>query len=290
MGSEMCIRDRHMDDLTGFLLSHSNEWEVLNLPAIAECDQSIPLWGGARYHRKAGEVLSPEREPLEVLNALKMQIGSDAFSAQYQQTPVPPGGAMIKRHWIKQYDDLPPTSERLLVLQSWDTASKGGPENDWSVCTTWIVARERKFFLWDVWRGRVDYPDLKAQVLHQAMAWRAQRVLVEDTGAGISLVQELRGHIAGIIAVKPEKDKATRMSVASSKIEAGRVFLPKEAWWLPDLEAELFAFPGGRHDDQCDSISQALNDEGVASALWMSEINLEEFRRQLAMIPRRRWH
>ena len=25
-----------------------------------------------------------------------------------------------------------------------------------------------------------------------------------------------------------------------------------------DLEAELFAFPRARHDDQCDSISQAL--------------------------------
>ena len=29
---------------------------------------------------------------------------------------------------------------------------------------------------------------------------------------------------------------------------------------VPDLEAELFAFPGARHDDQCDSISQALFD------------------------------
>jgi phage terminase large subunit-like protein len=37
----------------------------------------------------------------------------------------------------------------------------------------------------------------------------------------------------------------------------GQVFLPERADWLPDLEAELFAFPGARHDDQCDSISQA---------------------------------
>lgn len=32
----------HMDDLTGFALSTSEEWEVLNLPAIAESDQDIP--------------------------------------------------------------------------------------------------------------------------------------------------------------------------------------------------------------------------------------------------------
>jgi predicted phage terminase large subunit-like protein len=277
----------HMDDLTGFLLSRSQDWEVLSLPAIAEYDQSIPLWGDEIYQRKAGDVLSEEREPLEVLNELKLQIGSDAFSAQYQQMPVPPGGAMIKRRWIKRYDDLPSISERLLVLQSWDTASKGGPENDWSVCTTWIVARRCRFFLVDVWRGRADYPTLRDQFLHQAMAWRPRRVLVEDTGAGISLVQELRSQIGGIIAVKPEKDKVTRMSVASGKIEAGQVFLPTQAWWLPDLEAELFAFPGSRHDDQCDSISQALNDEGLNSALWMTKENLEEIRRRIAMLPPR---
>jgi predicted phage terminase large subunit-like protein len=49
------------------------------------------------------------------------------------------------------------------------------------------------------------------------------------------------------------------MAVASAKFEAGQVFLPERAAWLPDLEAELFAFPGSRHDDQCDSISQTLN-------------------------------
>jgi hypothetical protein len=33
----------HVDDLTGFLLAQSDEWEVLSLPAIAECDETIPL-------------------------------------------------------------------------------------------------------------------------------------------------------------------------------------------------------------------------------------------------------
>jgi len=62
---------------------------------------------------------------------MKLQIGSDAFSAQYQQAPAQPGGAMVKRNWIVRYSELPLPSERLMMLQSWDTASKGGPENDW---------------------------------------------------------------------------------------------------------------------------------------------------------------
>ena len=197
---------------------------------------------------------------------------------------------MIKSHWFKRYDELPPSSERLLVVQSWDTASKGGPENDFSVCTTWIVARGVRFYLADVWRDRVDHPALKAQVMHQAMAWRARRVLIEEAGSGISLVQELVRCVRGIIAVRPDRDKVSRMAVASAKIEAGQVFLPDRAPWLADLESELFAFPYGRHDDQCDSISQALNDEGIATALWMTKENLLEMRRRVSMLPRRRFH
>jgi predicted phage terminase large subunit-like protein len=274
----------HIDDLTGFLLSQSEDWEVLNLPAIAPVDQSFPVWNGKIHERKLGEVLSP-REPIEVLNALKLQIGSDAFSAQYQQMPAPPGGAMVKRDWIVRYRDLPPESERLMVLQSWDTANKGGPENDWSVCTTWIVARGKRWYLIDVWRGRVDYPTLKATAQALAKRWGAKRVLVEDAGSGTSLVQELRGLVSGVIAIKTEGDKASRMAVASAKFEAGQVFLPERAPWLADLESELFVFPGSRHDDQCDSISQALLDKNTS---WMDHIAPGDMKAILAKsrIPR----
>lgn len=254
----------HMDDMTGFVLGQSDDWDVLSLPAVALGDEFIPISAKRTYHRKAGEVLSPEREPVEVLEGLKRQLGSDAFSAQYQQMPVPPGGAMIKRQWVLRYSELPPESERLLTLQSWDTASKGGPNNDWSVCTTWILTRKRQWYLVDVWRQRVDYPALKAAVPKLADKWRARRVLIEDTGSGTALVQELQTQVSGIIGVKPEADKVSRMAVASAKIEAGQVRFPQYAPWLVDLEAELFAFPVGRHDDQCDSISQALRDNNLS--------------------------
>jgi hypothetical protein len=58
--------------------------------------------------------------------------------------------------------------------------------------------------------------------------------------------------------VKPQHDKRIRMSIQSRKFEDGTVLLPKQAPWLAELEAELFAFPHTRHDDQVDSISQAL--------------------------------
>jgi predicted phage terminase large subunit-like protein len=99
------------------------------------------------------------------------------------------------------------------------------------------MSRDGRWYLIDVWRKRVDYPELKAAVRTLASRHAAKRVLVEDAGAGISLVQELLGEVNGILSVKPDRDKITRMSVVSAKFESGLVFLPERAPWLADLEA-----------------------------------------------------
>jgi predicted phage terminase large subunit-like protein len=149
------------------------------------------------------------------------------------------------------------------------------------------VARGKKWYLVDVWRGRVDYPTLKAKVQSHAEVWKAKRVLVEDTGAGTALVQELRRRVSGIIAVTPKGDKKSRMSVASAKIEAGQVFLPERAPWMADLEVELFVFPASPHDDQCDSISQALEENNNSWMDWLTPSDWERLLAQ-ARIPTRR--
>jgi hypothetical protein len=158
----------HMDDLTGFVLDQSNGWTVLSLPAIAEQHETILLPFGKAHHRRPGELLAPEREPQEVLDDMRNALGSDVFSAQYQQAPIPPGGAMIKRGWMKRYTELPIKKEILQVVQSWDTAIKGGPDNDWSVCTTWLQTHDSRWYLIDVWRQRVDHPTLKSKVVELA--------------------------------------------------------------------------------------------------------------------------
>ena len=40
--------------------------------------------------------------------------------------------------------------------------------------------------------------------------------------------------------------------------EAGKIFLDHAASWRIDLEQELLSFPKSAHDDQVDSLSQAL--------------------------------
>jgi hypothetical protein len=62
----------HMDDLTGFVTSQSDEWEILDLPAIAEVEEHVPISDTKTYFRRVGEALSPEREPLSILEHMKV--------------------------------------------------------------------------------------------------------------------------------------------------------------------------------------------------------------------------
>jgi predicted phage terminase large subunit-like protein len=259
-GAVIVVMQRlHMDDLSGALLRDRKEWTHLKLSAIAESDEQIPIGSSRFYQRQYGDVLHPEREPMSVLESIRAQLGADTFTAQYQQSPIPPGGAMIKRIWVCRYEQLP-TPRNPFVIQSWDTANKDGGQNDWSVCTTWLI-HENGYYLVDVLRGRFDYPTLKARVLEHANLHRPSKILIEDTGVGTALIQELRGSPFSAIPIKAEHDKQTRMSIQSGKFESARVYFPHYAPWLAELEAELFAFPNSRFDDQVDSISQALGHE-----------------------------
>lgn len=222
--------------------------------------QTTGITGG----RDPGDVLQPEREPRESLDELRCQLEESKFSAQYQQAPVPPEGALIKEKWFKYFD--PSTLDRRngIIVQSWDTASKSGELHDYSVCTTWCWNRDVEMSnLLDVFRGRLDYPDLKKKAIELARKWNANYALIEDMGSGIQLLQELRRELSPkeirLRACRPVGDKIVRMSNQTAKIEAGEVLFPKNAHWLTEFVEELLAFPEGKHDDQVDSVSQYLS-------------------------------
>jgi predicted phage terminase large subunit-like protein len=134
---------------------------------------------------------------------------------------------------------------------------------DYSVGTVW-GRKGDLYYLIDLIRVRLDYPALRRKVIEVYQRWRWQdpTILIEDAGSGTSLHQDLYEKNIPAMAIKPEGDKVMRMSAQTAKIEAGAVHLPRGAPWLDDLRSEVLAFPQGLHDDQVDSISQALN--------WMS--------------------
>jgi len=249
----------HLNDLTGYLTENSGGWTVLSLPAIAEVDDSIAIGEGTYHLRRAGEALHPAHESLAALERLRKDVGSDIFAAQYQQSPVPPGGSMIRRDWLRYYDKAPAPSYRTKVIQSWDTAAKDGAQNDWSVCTTWLVDDRKVYYLLDITRGRYEYPRLRDTAITLAQRFNPSVILIEDASTGIALAQELRQiRRWAVKAIPVERDKIGRLYVQQAKFEAGLVQFPRGAPFLAELEVELLTFPQGKTDDQVDSISQAL--------------------------------
>jgi hypothetical protein len=118
----------HEDDLVGHVLAQE-PWEVVvRLPAIADEDETHMIEAAIESRcvaRARGEVLHPEREPPEMLEQIRRTIGEYNFAGQYQQTPSPQGGGMVKAAWFRRYAANERLDEFDRVVQSWDTANKG---------------------------------------------------------------------------------------------------------------------------------------------------------------------
>jgi predicted phage terminase large subunit-like protein len=252
----------HQEDLCGHLIEQGG-WTVLNFPAIAIEDEVHPIGGvfdEPPFRRKAGQALHPARESLATLLSIRDSIGEYNFESQYQQQPVPLEGTIIKRAWLTYCDrrDLPERFSMKVI--SWDTASKTGPRNDYSVATIWGVL-DGKFYLLDVRRVRLEFSDLEDLAYDLAKSHPGATVLIEDRSSGTQLSQNLQlRHLPGVVDYNPgnDRDKIERVVGQSSVFRKGQVLLPKSAPWLGAYESELLAFPGGRHDDQVDSTVQAL--------------------------------
>jgi predicted phage terminase large subunit-like protein len=239
----------HEDELAGRLLRQQGgeEWHVVRMPAIAEADETFRL---------AGEALWPGKYPLDTLEQIRREIGSEFFFRLFQQHPGAAEGTIFKRRYWQFYRE-PPVFRR--IVQSWDTAFKTGAENDFSACTTWGVANHGCFLL-GFWRGKVEFPELKRTMNRLADEWRPAQILVEDRASGQSLIQELKYASAlPIIPIKANKDKRSRAEAIAGMIETGKVCLPESAPWLNDYVDEHAAFPYGLHDDAVDSTVQALS-------------------------------
>lgn len=117
-------------------------------------------------------------------------------------------------------------------------------------------------YLLDVYRAKLEFYDLQRAVYQQRKQWKTDLVIVENVGAGKSLVQNIRRDNPRrhywLQALSPAGSKQDRASQQTPKFERGEIRLPVEADWLREFEEEFLSFPHGRHDDQVDSVVQFL--------------------------------
>jgi predicted phage terminase large subunit-like protein len=266
-------------DLTGRLLnrqteSHSDQWEVVELPAIFE---------------DSGNVLWPEFWKKEELESVKASIPVSKWNAQYQQNPTSEEGAIIKRDWWQLWEhDEPPNCH--YVIQSYDTAFSKKETADYSAITTWGVFQPTEgggdaIVLLDAQKGRWDFPELKAIAQEQYSEYQPDMVLIEAQASGTPLTHELRAMGIPVVNYRPSRgnDKMSRVHAVSPVFEAGMVWAPDRVF-ADEVIEECAAFPFAPHDDYVDTTTQAILRfrQGNFINLYSDEEEEEVYRRQRA--------
>ena len=239
-------------DLTGQVLKSDAQrggegWEVIEFPAILPSGN--PLW--------------PQFWSLEELSALKEELPNSKWQEQYQQNPVGNESAIVKRDWWRWWEeDKPPECE--YVLQSWDTAFEKTQRADYSAGTTWGVFTHHKdnsknIILLNTYRKRVEFPDLKRDVLREYNDYEPDTIIIEKKASGAPLIYDLRAMGIPVQDYTPSKgqDKIARLNSVSDIIASGRVWVPQTRW-AEELVDEIAAFPSGEHDDLVDATTLAL--------------------------------
>lgn len=271
------------DDIAGYLIEETADenWEVLNLPAIADEDND-PIG------RKIGEPLWPEAYPLERLEQIKNTVGARTWNALYQGQPVPASGGMIQMDWFEERYTRADLKAALTMGQilrrmggqkavnayegeliskiviSVDTAFKESQLSDPSAFTVWGITNRSRKWLIEVVNKRLQYPDLKRATIglhakYAELGLGPVPLLIEDKASGQSLIQDLKRFTKiPIFAIHPENAKEVRMAAVTDYMEDGSMILPARAPWLVDTETQMARFPYAAHDDICDSISQFL--------------------------------
>jgi len=240
-------------DLTGQVIKSAaqrsgEEWEVIEFPAILPSGK--PLW--------------PQFWSIEELSALREELPNAKWQAQYQQNPVGNESAIVKRDWWKWWEkDDPPVCD--YILQSWDTAFEKTQRADYSAGTTWgIFACEEDNFapniiLLNTYKKRVEFPDLKRDVMREYNEYEPDSLIVEKKASGAPLIYDLRAMGIPVQEYTPGKgqDKIARLNSVSDIIASGKVWVPQTRW-AEELVDEVAAFPSGEHDDLVDATTLAL--------------------------------
>ena len=240
-------------DLTGQVIKAAaqrggEEWEVIEFPAILPSGN--PLW--------------PQFWSLEELSALQEELPNAKWQAQYQQNPVGNESAIVKRDWWQWWEeDDPPVCD--YILQTWDTAFEKTNRADFSAGTTWGVFNfdedngQPNIILLNVYKKRVEFPELKRDVLREYEEFEPDGLLIEKKASGAPLIYDLRAMGIPVQEYTPSRgqDKIARLNSVSDIIASGKVWVPRTRW-AEELVDEIAAFPSGEHDDLVDATTLAL--------------------------------
>ena len=222
-----------------------------------------------------GDLFFPRRFPADLIERQKRVLGSMAYAAQYQQTPVSGEGNIFDRTWWGAWTELPEVTREAKWVGVWDTAYEAGEQHDYTVCQVWVAIAGRAYLV-DQQHKKMDFVEMERVGLLMARRWpQVNAWIVEQRALGQALIDRLRLAGLRVFASKSQSTKAQRAQSVAPLIEEGRAYLPSAEALPPEcmietatpwtahrqgagIIQECSEFPRGKHDDRVDALAMAL--------------------------------
>jgi len=251
----------HNQDLIGYLMETSPEnYFQVNLPATISAN--VKPCELQNHYENQGGLLLPALFDLDVLAEYRKGMGSYGYSAQYEMSPIPIGGGILK------YDDIQSTDWRPefkdLTWHMVVDSAFGKTKSDMSavlIAAKWhnslIIRMSRQF--------NQEFPDLlnSIKAMHADYLDSRSRVYIEGKGSGQSIVQSLRRETRfNIHEINSGRDdKITRCHAIAPISEAKRIYVINDdegKIWNQNFLDEVCNFPLATYDDQTDCLMYAV--------------------------------
>jgi predicted phage terminase large subunit-like protein len=283
----------HEEDVSGVILDRDLGYDHIMLPMRYDPTRAYATkLGYADPREEEGELLFPDRFPLEVVERDEKAMGPYAAAGQFQQQPEPRGGGIIKDHWWQLWG-RPEYPAIEYIVASLDTAYTSKAENDFSALTVWGVFSASsetnstrsvdrygrtvemrtsyqseglgpvpKVMLMYAWQVKLELHDLVEKVASTCSRMRVDRLLIENKAAGHSVAQEIRrlfGHEDFAVQMFDPKtlDKTARLYSVQHIFAEGMVYAPNKDW-AEQVIRQCSVFPKGKNDDLVDTVSMSL--------------------------------
>lgn len=254
----------HQDDPTGYVLSQSKSVKHICLPGEYDATILKPIELADQY---VDGLLDAKRLSREVLEDLKIDLGSYGYAGQIQQSPAPAEGGIIKRAWIGTYElsEIQGVQRHFVV----DTAQTENEKNAPTVILCFAM-RDRTVYIVNVTRKWLKSTAIENQIKTDVLMYgdRNSKVYIEPKSTGPGVITHLhnetdinvidyifRDHTGKVIQ---QQDKELRVYGWAPKAEAGRLKVLNNAPWTSDYIEELVTFPASTFKDQTDTTSMAM--------------------------------
>lgn len=289
----------HEEDVTGFLLEKGG-YVHLKLPVIADKKYTY-IVNNRKFTLDEGEYLHEERFPQSVLDELRTDLGDYAYAGQYMQSPIPIGGGIFKKTWIKYYDSAKQNMSSNVVILcdpagiSDSQTSNKRKKSDWTVFWVVALAPDNNYYVVDIVRDKFNPTERINALFDLHRKWngyfgKPPKVGYEAYGLQsdihyLNQKQEDENYRFPIIELGGQMSKVGRIMRLIPDMQNGRWYFPKKLMYTNNqgqeldlvkefLEGELAVFPVAKNDDAMDALSRIYEKELMLKFPRLTKPNL----------------